>query len=198
MLFFQSVPDSMKILAAKYLKAKNFHNNSVLLLFIFRVHTDRERSHLCNQCGSMYMEKTQLWAHIAYIHGKSVEDSMCFSCGKIIRTDVALQKHILDLHGKEVNRSTPSSDINKSYKCETCLEEFSDVSEIRKHFKDNHKEVKINKIGLTVNVKNDPRYPCRECDRTFYTKSSMEGHLNRIHIKERKYPCTRCPEVFIR
>ena len=69
------------------------------------------------------MEKTQLWAHIAYIHGKSVEDSMCFSCGKIIRTDVALQKHILDLHGKQVNR-TPSSDVNKSYKCETCLEEF--------------------------------------------------------------------------
>ena len=123
MLFFQSVPDSMKILAAKYLKAKNCHINSVLLLFIFRVHTDRERSHLCNQCGSMYMEKTQLWAHIAYIHGKSVEDSMCFSCGKIIRTDVALQKHILDLHGKQVNR-TPSSDVNKSYKCETCLEEF--------------------------------------------------------------------------
>ena len=175
-----------------------FYLYSVLLLFIFRVHTDRERSHLCNQCGSMYMEKTQLWAHIAYIHGKSVEDSMCFSCGKIIRTDVALQKHILDLHGKEVNRSTPSSDINKTYKCETCLEEFSDVNEIRKHFKDNHKEVKINKTGLTVNVKNDPRYPCRECDRIFYTKSSMEGHLNRIHIKERKYPCTRCPEVFIR
>ena len=81
-------------------------------IYFFRVHTDRERSHLCNQCGSMYMEKTQLWAHIAYIHGKSVEDSMCFSCGKIIRTDVALQKHLLDLHGKEVNR-TPSSDINK-------------------------------------------------------------------------------------
>ena len=99
-----------------------------------RVHTDRERSHLCNQCGSMYMEKTQLWAHIAYIHGKSVEDSLCFSCGKIIRTEAALHKHILDVHGKEFNR-TPSSDENKPFKCETCLQEFSDIGDIRKHFR---------------------------------------------------------------
>ena len=101
-----------------------------------RVHSDqeRERSHLCNQCGSMYMEKTQLWAHIAYIHGKSVEETMCFSCGKIIRTDVALQKHILEVHGKQFNRSE-SSDVTKPFKCETCLQEFSDIGDIRKHFR---------------------------------------------------------------
>ena len=80
------------------------------------------------------MEKTQLWAHIAYIHGKSKEDSMCFSCGKIIRTEAALQKHILDVHGRESNR-TPSSNEEKPFKCETCLKEFSDIGDIRKHFR---------------------------------------------------------------
>ena len=45
-------------------------------------------------------------------------------------------------------------------------------------FSDSHKEIKV-KNGVTVSAKNEPRYPCTECDRVFYTKSSMEGHLNR-------------------
>ena len=30
---------------------------------------------------------------------------------------------------------TPSSDENKPFKCETCSQEFSDIGDIRKHFR---------------------------------------------------------------
>ena len=100
-----------------------------------RKHNDtRQRTHLCNQCGAMYLEKTQLWSHIAYIHGKNIEEYMCYTCGKVIRSDQGLKTHLQKIHGKEINR-TPSSNPAKPFICEKCLQEFSELNDIRKHFR---------------------------------------------------------------
>ena len=32
--------------------------------------------------------------------------------------------------------------------------------------------------------------------KSFDKKVNLEGHVNRIHVKERKYPCSRCSEAF--
>ena len=155
-----------------------------------RLHSDtRERSHLCNQCGSMFMEKTQLWSHIAYIHGKTIEDTMCFSCGLHIRTKSGLAKHLKEVHNRDNNR-TPSSDPEKPFKCELCLKEFGVMSEIRKHFREDHKIA-------SKDTKQEPKYNCSECSRVFWTNNSLESHFNRVHAKERKYPCPRCHEAFL-
>ena len=83
------------------------------------------------------MEKTQLWSHISYIHGRSLEETMCFSCGMIIKTEVGLAKHLKEQHDREVNRS----DLTK-FKCETCENEFSDIESLRQHFRHDHKDLK--------------------------------------------------------
>ena len=192
----------LRHIALKHKKSKNFPCDqcdykaslpTLLKKHKVRKHSNaRERNHLCNQCGEMYLEKTQLWSHIAYIHGKSVEDYMCYTCGKVVRSDSGLKNHLKNAHGSEVNR-TPSSDPNMPYKCESCKEEFSELEDIRKHFREHHRdEREVSK----PNVKAKRRYSCPECDKKFYTKNNFESHFNKIHTKERRYPCTQCHEAF--
>ena len=191
---FKKSYDLLRHKAVKHSKEKNFACDqcdykaslpTLLKKHQRRVHSEnRERKHLCNLCGSMFMEKTQLWSHISYIHGKSLEDSMCYSCGIVIKTGVGMTKHLKEVHNREVNRT----DIN-IIKCEACDIEFSDLEALRLHFRQDHKHLKNRPKAVA-------RYNCTECDKVFYSKSQLEGHINRSHVKEKKYPCTRCSAAF--
>ena len=159
-----------------------------------RLHPEEERTrdHLCQQCGKFFREKTHLWSHINYSHGKSIEECMCYTCGAIIKTDAGLIKHLKEVHGKDVNRS-PTKNLRENesqpFKCETCGKEFDEFEQIRAHFKAEHKDLK-------VSHKIPPRHTCEDCGKKFHNKIQLESHTNRVHIKEKKYPCTRCEESF--
>ena len=98
------------------------------------MHNDQERSHLCQECGSMFTEKTHLMSHIAYVHKLSKEDSFCYTCGLTIKTAMGMKKHVKEIHGKDLNR-VESSDLAKPYKCGACSEEFEISDELYNHLK---------------------------------------------------------------
>ena len=98
------------------------------------MHNDQERSHLCQECGSMFTEKTHLMSHIAYVHKLSKEDSFCYTCGLTIKTATGMKKHVKEIHGKDLNR-VESSDLAKPYKCGACSEEFEISDELYNHLK---------------------------------------------------------------
>ena len=87
------------------------------------MHNDQERSHLCQECGSMFTEKTHLMSHIAYVHKLSKEDSFCYTCGLTIKTAMGMKKHVKEIHGKDLNK-VESSDLTKPYKCDPLLQYF--------------------------------------------------------------------------
>ena len=75
-----------------------------------RMHNDQERSHLCQECGSMFTEKTHLMSHIAYVHKLSKEDSFCYTCGLTIKTATGKSlSEALFLHQLTHNMTTDCS-----------------------------------------------------------------------------------------
>ena len=67
-----------------------------------------------------------------------------------------------------------------------CTKEFSDIEELRKHFREDHRGLRGNRKQTCFK-----KISCEECGNRFYNKLQLENHINRIHLNEKKYPCTR-------
>ena len=92
---FKKRYDLLSHIAKVHTKTKNFqcphceYKASVPFLLLKhqrRKHSEQQKNHLCQDCGSMFSERTHLMSHIRYVCKLSKEEAFCYTCGMICRT----------------------------------------------------------------------------------------------------------------
>ncbi|XP_039996668.1 zinc finger protein 491-like isoform X2 [Xiphias gladius] len=131
-----------------------------------KIHTDRERSYLCDVCCKMFLTSKQLQIHMrTHTHEKPYH---CGECGKGFTT-----KGPLTIHMRVHTGETP-------YRCPDCGWSFK-----RKINLDNH---------VTVHSGVKP-FVCGICGKACARKTYLTVHM-RTHNGERPYKCTLCDKAF--
>ncbi|XP_044039855.1 zinc finger protein 260-like [Siniperca chuatsi] len=131
-----------------------------------KIHTDRERSYLCDVCCKMFMTSKQLQIHMrTHTNEKPYH---CGECGKGFTT-----KGPLTIHMRVHTGETP-------YRCPDCGWSFK-----RKINLDNH---------VTVHSGLKP-FVCGICGKACARKTYLTVHM-RTHNGERPYKCTLCDKAF--
>lgn len=165
--------------------------------------------HACSVCGEGFRDALDLLAH-AETHARSksyrcwrcgssepshectVDDSEqgadgpallpCPQCNKGFRNRARLKRHMM-VHGVGPRARTGA--------CEVCGERFPDARSLLAHRHAHHPTT--NAAASSGN--NSRQFPCRECGKTFGSRSSQQIHI-RIHTGERPYGCRFCWKAF--
>lgn len=131
-----------------------------------KIHTDRERSYLCDVCCKMFLTNKQLQIHLrTHTNEKPYR---CAECGKGFTT-----RGPLTIHMRVHTGETP-------YRCPDCGWSFK-----RKLHLDNH---------MRVHSGHKP-FVCGTCGKACARKTYLTVHM-RTHNGERPYKCTVCDKAF--
>ena len=72
-------------------------------------------------------------------------------------------------------------------------EKFSDQVKIEPEEELFDTDTNSKQVELKKKIKN---YSCNHCDASFSLKSSLQGHINREHLKIEPYNCEKCMKTF--
>lgn len=162
-----------------------YQNTNTLLVSVFK----------CPECQLAYMQKQLLVQHLKSVHGlpKCSEDSS--STQK--KSDTTSDKNddstsVSKPSGKaESTSSTNKKDSESSashhkqklagYTCGECSEWILDRETYVFHMKKSH--------GRSMK-----RYPCRQCERSFNSTTSLRRHARNNHDTKKEYACCYCTE----
>lgn len=157
----------------------NFHLSENILLI---KKTSPHPIHRCTLCGEGFVDENTIKKHITTFHGTELTENSCRTCGKHCKDSRSLVKHAWDhsrekkhccakcgknFHNKARLKRHMQSHRNKSVTCNICGEDFPDGRSLM-----NHRHSHTNISGR--------QFPCRECGKTFGSRSSQQIHM-RIH-----------------
>ncbi|CAL4201866.1 unnamed protein product, partial [Meganyctiphanes norvegica] len=99
------------------------------------------------------------------------KDYVCDICGKRYERNFALQHHIQVVHLD-----------NKRFACKVCDKRFAISGTLKKH----------------MNIHNNARpYKCKECKYSCNQRGTLVRHVQRKHLKEKRYGCEICGKLFV-
>ncbi|XP_066930617.1 uncharacterized protein [Clytia hemisphaerica] len=133
-----------------------------------KTHTE-ERSHLCEVCGAAFILPHHLVRHMLVHSGE--RPYQCEVCNKTFTRKAGLTQH------QHVHTGL------RPYGCEheNCGRYFTDKTTLRRHM---------------MTHSSEKPFVCKECDKTFRTKSACRKHYLR-HFKDgASYKCGVCEEMF--
>ena len=118
--------------------------------------------YICNECGKIFLCKTNLTSHTRKIHEnlEEVKPHICSDCGKGFKNNSKLQKH-METH--EEKKSCPECGFK--------------VRDLRKHMQNTH---------IPEEKKN---FRCQHCSKGFFYKHQLDQHLMNMHLKLKPYNC---------
>ncbi|CAH1155959.1 unnamed protein product [Phaedon cochleariae] len=152
----------------------------------------------CMICGEISTDESALAVHVQAKHGKNLPPNTCMLCGRSCKDRRTLLKHSWEhskekvfacskcaktFHNKARLKRHMLSHRSKAVQCDTCGDEFPDGRSLM-----NHRHSHNNASG-------GRQFPCRECGKTFGSRSSQQIHI-RIHTGERPYGCRFCWKAF--
>ena len=83
-------------------------------------------------------------------------------------------------------------DLNTPYQCDSCDKTIKSRLMLQAHQYQEHYEnpniVLLGDIGV--------KHICRVCLKLFTRRSDVKAHILRVHIGDRRYPCTMCEKRF--
>lgn len=131
-----------------------------------KIHTDRERSYLCDICCKMFLTSKQLQIHL-----RTHSEEKPFQCGECSKGFTT--KGSLTIHMRVHTGETP-------YRCPDCGWSFKRKPNLMNH--------------LRVHSGQKP-FTCGICGKACARKSYLTVHM-RTHNGERPYECTLCNKSF--
>ena len=83
-------------------------------------------------------------------------------------------------------------DLNTPYQCDTCNKTIKGRVMLQAHqYQEHYENPNIDQLGDVGD-----KHVCRVCLKLFTRKSDVKTHILRIHMAERRYPCTMCGKRF--
>ncbi|XP_062317591.1 zinc finger protein 592 [Osmerus eperlanus] len=171
-----------KVFKKKQLLFQHFHQNAKMFATcVFK----------CPECTSVFTHKLLLMHHFKSVHGGIFREEPEKSTKPTERTskhpDVTLapsqQKVPSDVTRKKANltaRVSKPSVKSAGWTCGECLLWLPDRDAYLSHMKNSH--------GRSLK-----RYPCRKCDRSFNSSTSLRRHIRNDHdVQKKTYICWYC------
>lgn len=160
----------------------------------FRIETEDQRIHACEQCEKVFKNKHALHKHVRQVHNKE-RSFKCDFCGNGFFESVHLKAHL-----KTHAAKSETEFICDFPKCQrTFTRSYYLKSHKKLHLTADEKE-KLEMINSTINkdkvIKPKTDLPiCQYCGKSFSSKVGLEIHL-RIHRNEKPFKCTDCDRTF--
>lgn len=115
-----------------------------------------------------------------------------------MRTESGLSWHLISC-SQNTNKTT------KNVQCEFCNRMLPELK-MKRHLKI-HTEKKcvcticgksVRKLERHINYchTKEMKYPCRTCDKVFYSNDKLKRHINVVHLKQKNHRCTECNRAF--
>ena len=83
-------------------------------------------------------------------------------------------------------------DLNTPYQCDTCDKTIKGRVNLQAHqYQEHYENPNIDQVGDVGD-----KHICRVCLKLFTRKSDVKAHILRVHMGERRYPCTKCGKRF--
>lgn len=141
--------------------------------------TDTEKLSLnshkdCPKCDMKFESEILLQEHNGIAHKTRDKALLCHTCGKVCKTPQALKDH-LNCHNEK--------------QCPYCSKMLKTYSYYRRHVQNHNSEIK---------KKRAPSYTCNECKYISFNKSSLEAHINKVHLRVRPHVCPVCLKGFFK
>ncbi|XP_044727365.1 gastrula zinc finger protein XlCGF7.1-like [Chrysoperla carnea] len=147
---------------------KPFKDKCSLKNHIKEEHLRIEKYVTCHICGKSITKKN-IHHHLA-THGER-EKITCDKCSKTFINDLTFKAHMKEIHGERIRK----------HLCNICGHASRSAADLRKH----------------IRTHSDERpYSCDRCDKTFRCADNVKRHISSVHLNERKYQCTFCPQAF--
>ncbi|XP_045781788.1 zinc finger and SCAN domain-containing protein 2-like [Maniola jurtina] len=128
------------------------------------------RNYECEVCGFGCINRKTLFTHKGSHKTGSFE---CSTCNKMFVTQQKLQQHFYAIHKHK----------SLVVKCPICDERFKSSV-----IKDRHM--------VAVHDMTPEIHKCLACEKTFTTPNALNSHTRRIHLVDKRYPCTECEMTF--
>ena len=83
-------------------------------------------------------------------------------------------------------------DLDISYQCDACPKTIFGHVMLQAHkYQAHYENPKLSQIGEIGD-----KHACRVCLKLFSRKSDVKDHILRVHLGDRRYPCTICGKRF--
>jgi KRAB domain-containing zinc finger protein len=152
-----------------YFCHKFFPQSAVLNAHLKSVHL-REGFKRCGFCSKYFSNTNHVQTHIRSVHLEE-RKFKCGMCGRMYKSRPALNEHILVVHTME--RTLRCYFCNKSYTA------HNSAGHLTEHMRTHTGE---------------KPFSCYFCNVQFTQNSALNMHLVTIHIRERPYRCSKCPD----
>lgn len=135
-----------------------------------------ERRFQCTSCDRRFHRKDHLKNHLQ-VHNPNKILHRCDKCQKTYCSQLSYRKHVA-LHAAEAGDLV----------CRICGMLQPDREAILCH-------LKVHTGSRTLRGPSERKYPCKLCDRSFFTKKDVKRHLV-VHTGKRDFVCKYCPQRF--
>ena len=160
-----------RVLNCKYCD-KTFSIDSLLQKHILHDHI---KPLSCDACDYTCGTKSKLNLH------KNSHDNIkysCDGCNMTFKSNYQRKIHILEFHEKKFD-----------YECLKCNKKFCMKGQLKFHMR-HYPNCAARK------VKEKQTFCCEYCVKQFNNLSTMNVHINNVHLKIKKFPCTHCDKAF--
>jgi len=138
---------------------------------------------------------------------ENIGPTTCKLCHKTFKKSINLQLHMEKVHEINSKPLVIEEDIPETHKCGQCSREFVTKQALQKHVSDHanekRKEQQTEKkptVPVQRNTQpakeNEVKATCQHCNQTFRRQYNLKTHINRVHLKEKKFKCNRCDKSF--
>ncbi|CAH1780327.1 unnamed protein product [Owenia fusiformis] len=163
---------------------ETYATNGSLTRHIARVHNGSKKF-TCTFCGKKCFDSTGLKLHIAVHTGE--KNQVCPVCSYRCIQKAQLLSHIRRVH--DTDKKKPAKFIldpeaANTYYCRLC--EFSSKykGNLKMHMQRRHGEGTTNEQIL-----------CTDCGKAFRFKDDLQKHVERVHLKVKKFQCEGCSKL---
>ncbi len=134
----------------------------------------RDHKYICSVCGKTFSTTKDFKQHQAY----HTDRFSCEICHKVLRSKQAMNYHRQVVHE---GRTEMRLAKKRNMLCNICGRAFNSKRDFDVHVNREHKHVRP--------------YACRECGKSFYSKTTLSQHQV-SHSQEEKYHCENCGKRF--